>query len=158
MGICAARLCNFQSRVLATAVGRGANRFVEAISDRPWSRRRFARWRESYLADLNDFLSLIVAQQALDAKCLAAAGHRLTTRLGSLLQVELKSRRLSIPSPFGHLDLTPNDVLSLGDCFVQRFPDRAQSILLIGLRTSGSYFVPCFGRCSKLKAIAVWNF
>ena len=129
-------------RVSATIFGRGANRFVETISDRPWSQRRVARWRERWLSDLNDFLSLIVGGQVNDAASLAGAGQRLIARLRSPLPAELLSKRLGIPSPFGHLDLTPNDVLRLGDCFVQRFPDRAQPILLVGLRTSGSYFAP----------------
>ena len=39
-------------------------------------------------------------------------------------------------------DLTHVDVLALGKSYVSRFPDRSQAILLVGLRTSGSYFAP----------------
>ena len=60
----------------------------------------------------------------------------------SPLPPELQGKRLGIPSPFSRLDLTQEDVLALGECFVTRFPDRSQAILLVGLRTSGSYFVP----------------
>ena len=133
---------NLPSRVAGTVVGRGATRFVETVSDKPWSQRRVARWRERWLSDLNDFLLLIVGRQALDAKCLAESGHRLTTDLGLMLPADLQAKRLATPSPFSHLDLTPNDVLRLGACFVRRFPDRAQPILLLGLRTSGSFFAP----------------
>jgi hypothetical protein len=38
--------------------------------------------------------------------------------------------------------LTQDDVLALGQRYVERFPDRTQAILLVGLRTSGSYFAP----------------
>jgi hydroxymethylpyrimidine pyrophosphatase-like HAD family hydrolase len=59
-----------------------------------------------------------------------------------LFPTELLVKRFGIPSPFAHLDLTPNDVLRLGDRFMERFPERAQPLLIVGLRTSGSYFAP----------------
>ena len=102
---------------------------------------RVSRWREQWLSDLNNFLSLIVSPREVDAKSLSDAGHKLA-RLGSLLPTELLGKRLAIPSPFSHLDLTPNDVLRLGDIFVRRFPERAQPVLIVGLRTAGSYFAP----------------
>jgi len=129
------------SRVEGTAIGRGATRFVEAISNSPWSQRKVGRWRQQWLSDLNNFLSLIVSPRASDAKSLADSGHKLT-RLGSLLPPKLLTKQLAIPSPFSHLDLTPNDVLRLGEFFVGRFPKRAQPVLIVGLRTSGSYFAP----------------
>jgi hydroxymethylpyrimidine pyrophosphatase-like HAD family hydrolase len=130
------------NRVAATVAGRGVNRFVETISDRPWSRRRIARWRKHWLSELNDFLLLIISRQSIDVKCLAESGCRLTSLLESTPLAQLQSSRLSPPSPFNHLDLTPSDVLRLGDSFARRFPERAQPILLVGLRTSGSYFAP----------------
>jgi hydroxymethylpyrimidine pyrophosphatase-like HAD family hydrolase len=129
------------SRVGRTAVGRGATRFMETISVNSWSYRRVSRWRGQWLSDLNDFLSLIVSPRAVDAKRLSDSGHKLA-RLGSLLPTELLGKRLAIPSPFSHLDLTPNDVLRLGGIFVRRFPERAQPVLIVGLRTAGSYFAP----------------
>jgi hypothetical protein len=130
------------NRVAATVVGRGVNRLVEAISDRPWSRRRIERWRKHWIAELNDFLLLTIGRQSVDVKSLAESGRRLTSLLISTPLAQLQSLRLSPPSPFNHLDLTPSDVLRLGDCFARRFPERAQPILLVGLRTSGSYFAP----------------
>lgn len=129
------------SRVERTAIGHGATRFVESISNSPWSQRTVSRWRQQWLSDLNNFLSLIVSPRAIDAKSLADAGHKLT-RLGWLLPPKLLTKRLAIPSPFSHLDLTPNDVLRLGNFFVRRFPEREQPVLIVGLRTSGSYFAP----------------
>lgn len=130
------------NRVAATVAGRGVNRFVEAISNRPWARRRIERWRKHWIAELNDFLLLTIGRQSIDVKCLAESGRRLTNLLKSTPLAQLQSLRLSPPSPFNHLDLTPSDVLRLGDCFARRFPERAQAILLVGLRTSGSYFAP----------------
>ena len=78
----------------------------------------------------------------LDPTSLAEAGGRLALLLQSPLPPDLQAKRLGIPSPFSRLDLTQEDVLALGECFVRRFPDRSQAILLLGLRTSGSYFAP----------------
>ena len=129
------------SCVERTVVGRSANRFAETISADPWSRRSVGRLRDQWLLDLNSFLSLIVSQRVVNAKRFSDSGHKLV-RLGSLLPKPLLGKRLAIPSPFSHLDLTPNDVLRLGDIFVRRFPERAQPLLIVGIRTAGSYFAP----------------
>ena len=139
------------NRVAATVVGRGVNWLVEAISDRPWSRRRIERWRKHWIAAINDFLLLTIGRQSFDVKCLAESGRRLTSLLKSTPLAQLQSLRLSPPSPFNHLDLTPSDVLRLGECFARRFPERAQPILLVGLRTSGSYFAPLLCAFLELK-------
>lgn len=128
-------------RMASTLVGRSANRFVETISISPWSHRKVSRWREQWLSDLNNFLSLVVRPDAMNAKGLADSGHKLT-RLGSLLPPELLTKAILIPSPFSHLDLTPNDVFRLGDFFIRRFPQCTQPIVIVGLRTAGSYFAP----------------
>jgi hydroxymethylpyrimidine pyrophosphatase-like HAD family hydrolase len=128
-------------RVGRTVVGRGANRFAETISAYPWSQRRVGRLRDQWRSHLDNFLKLIVSQRAVDAKRLSDSGHKLA-RLGSLLPRKLLGNRLAIPSPFSHLDLTPNDVLLLGRIFMQRFPGRAQPLLIVGMRTAGSYFAP----------------
>src|SRR6185437_4642956 len=47
-----------------------------------------------------------------------------------------------IPSAYRKQDLTPFDTLALGQKFVSRFPDRQHPVLVIGLRTAGSYFAP----------------
>jgi hydroxymethylpyrimidine pyrophosphatase-like HAD family hydrolase len=129
-------------RLAATFVGRGAGRFLEAVSDKPWSRRRLARWRGQWLSGLNDFLSLIVREKAVARTGLAESGRRLMTLLEYPFPTDLQARRLATPVAFRRLDLTQRDCLSLGAAFVRRFPDRTQPILLLGLRTTGSYVAP----------------
>ena len=71
---------------------------------------------------------------------------------------DLQAQRLGVPNPFSRLDLTQKDVLTLGESFVRRFPDRTQPILLVGLRTSGSYFVPllrAFFEAEGYKSVAL---
>jgi hydroxymethylpyrimidine pyrophosphatase-like HAD family hydrolase len=132
------------SRLAAMRIGRGTTRVVEGIAARPWSRRRayVRRWRERWLSGINEFLSHVVTRQALDQTSLAVSGRKLAMLLQSPLPPGLQAKRVGIPSPFSRLDLTQKDVLALGERFVGRFPDRSQAILLLGLRTSGSYFAP----------------
>jgi hypothetical protein len=128
-------------RLAAGVVGRGLSRFVEAILDKPWS-RRLARLRERWLSRLNDFLSLIVLEQAVSPIGLAESARRLMTLLEYPLPADLQAQRLATPVAFRRLDLTQRDFSSLGASFVRRFPDRTQPILLLGLRTAGSYVAP----------------
>jgi hydroxymethylpyrimidine pyrophosphatase-like HAD family hydrolase len=129
-------------RVAGTFVGRSLSRFMETISDKPLSRRRVARWRERWLVSLNDFLFLIVGQQPVEATRLAEAGRGLMLLLQLPLPSRLQTQRVAVANPFSRLDLTQKDILALGESFVSQFPDRTQPILLVGLRTSGSYFAP----------------
>lgn len=130
------------ARLATTRVGRGAARFVETISEKPWSRQAVRRWREHWLASLNDFLLPIVRLQAAEPARLAEAGRRLVTLLQSPLPLDLRGLRIGTPTPFSRLDLTQKDFLALGESFARQYPDRTQSILIVGLRSSGSYFAP----------------
>lgn len=130
-------------RVAKTLVGRGAGRFVETISDRPWSRRLVIRWRRHWLARLNEFLSLIVGRHVTEPIRLAEAAGRLITLLQAPpLPSDFLGELLGTPTLFNRLDLTQTDILALGESFVRQYPERTQAILLVGLRTSGSYFAP----------------
>jgi hydroxymethylpyrimidine pyrophosphatase-like HAD family hydrolase len=112
----------------------------EAVSLR--HRAQVRRWRDGWLSGLNDFLPGLVAAQTSGEISFAAVGGRLVEQLRSPLPHDLLAKRIGIPSPFRRLDMTHVDVLSMGQSFVARCPDRAQKILLMGLRTSGSYFAP----------------
>jgi hydroxymethylpyrimidine pyrophosphatase-like HAD family hydrolase len=106
-------------------------------------RRAHARgWRERWLPALDAFLSVMVSGEAPDPTALAEAGRGLGELLRSPLPAELQAEHISFPSAFRRLDLTHHDLLTLGRHFVQRFPDRRQPVLFLGLRTAGSYFAP----------------
>jgi hydroxymethylpyrimidine pyrophosphatase-like HAD family hydrolase len=131
-------------KLAAMRLGRGARWAAEnALGNlRPRPQAHVRRWRERWLAGLNDFLSIVVTGQASDPSSFAEAGGRLAMLLNSPLPSGLQAERIGLPSPFRRLDLTHLDILALGQCYVRRFPDRSQAILLVGLRTSGSYFIP----------------
>jgi hydroxymethylpyrimidine pyrophosphatase-like HAD family hydrolase len=130
-------------RLATTTPVRGVAWAVETISNQRWSRRRLVRWREQWLAALNAFLCIVVRREPVEAAALATAARGLAATLPqSRLPSDLLAERLGSPTPFNRLDLAQQDILALGCSFVQRFPARAQPILVVGLRTSGSYFAP----------------
>jgi hydroxymethylpyrimidine pyrophosphatase-like HAD family hydrolase len=129
-------------RLAATVAGRGAGWLVEKVADRPRSRQQIASWRNQWLSSLNDFLSLIVRGQIVAPIRLAESGSALSRLLEFKFSADLLDVRLAAPIPFRRLDLTQHDVIALGKSFARRFPDRTHPLLLLGLRTSGSYFAP----------------
>ena len=130
------------TRLAATVVGRSATSFVEIVAEKPRLRRQITRWREHWLTSLVDFLSHIIGPVAIEPRSLADAGRKLTRLLELSFPPDLQAQRIGVSTPFSRLDLTQNDFLALGKSFAQRFPDRAQPLLLVGLRSSGSYVAP----------------
>jgi hydroxymethylpyrimidine pyrophosphatase-like HAD family hydrolase len=133
------------SKVAALRLGRSARWMTEnslAIL-RPRRRASLRGWRDLWLDGLHDFLGLVVANEASATNALVAAASRLSVLLRHApLPAAMRAGRIGVPSPFRRLDLAHHDVLALGRRYVQRFPDRSQPTLLLGLRTSGSYFAP----------------
>ncbi len=130
------------SRLAANSVVRGVGRLIELAWAPRLSRKRLARWREQWLGAIIEFLSLVMPGRAADLGQLAKAARKLTMSAHSLAPSDLRDAHLAVPTPFSRLDLTYHDLLALGERYAQRFPDRQQCLLLIGLRTSGSYFAP----------------
>ena len=143
-------------RLAAMPLGRGTRWIADNVVDRLRLRSRAAvrRWRNDWLAGLNDFLAVVVAGDTSEPTAFAEAGAKLALLLRSALPRDLQAERLAIPSAFRRLDLTHLDALALGRCYVRRFPDRLQPILLVGLRTSGSYFAPLLQAFLQAKGYA----
>jgi len=80
-------------RLAEMRVGRGARWAAENLLGnlRPPPRARVRRWREQWLAGLDDFLSLMVAGQAAHPAAFAAAGGRLAFCLRKPLKTALYS-------------------------------------------------------------------
>jgi hydroxymethylpyrimidine pyrophosphatase-like HAD family hydrolase len=131
-------------KLAAMRLGRAARWAVENALGilRPRPQANVRRWRGHWLAGLNEFLSIAVVGEASDPGVFSVAGGRLAMLLASPLPSGLLAARLGLPSPFRRLDLTHVDALALGRRYMKRFPDRSQPILLVGLRTSGSFFAP----------------
>lgn len=109
---------------------------------REWRLRQLNVWNQRWLAQLNQFLQVFVAGTARGSDALRSAASRLAELLDTKLPESLRSRRLRNPAFFHVRDLTHFDILKLGEKFAAAFPDRTQPIILVGLRTAGSYFIP----------------
>jgi hydroxymethylpyrimidine pyrophosphatase-like HAD family hydrolase len=149
---------------LMTRLGRGAvwvagaMSVVEAAgSTRSWRRRAgVRRWQQRWQAGLDNFLSVFVRGQSLRAASFAEPAVRLTELLLSLpLAPDLRTKHVAAPNLFRRLDTTHLDILALGQRFADRFPDRSEAILIVGLRTSGSYFAPLLKAYLKARGYQV---
>jgi hydroxymethylpyrimidine pyrophosphatase-like HAD family hydrolase len=131
-------------RLAAIGLGRSARWATERLTGilPQRHRARARRWRERWQAGLDDFLTIVVAGRLADPTSFAESGGKLAKLLLSPLPPDLQTEQVGVPTPFRRLDLTHLDVVALGQRFAQRFPDRSEAILVLGLRTSGSYFAP----------------
>ena len=132
-------------RLAGSRFGRAARLISDILQDAlQWPHRRpVRRWRRRWEGALEEFLSVMIASQSsLDPDVLATSA----TEMGAILEAQLPARLqetyISVPSPFRRLDLTHFDVLALGRQLVTHLDDPLQPILILGLRTSGSYFGP----------------
>jgi len=135
---------------LMTRFGRGAKWVVgamgmaqEAASIRLWRRRAgVRRWQEHWQASVDHFLSIFVRGSLRPASFAEPAGRLDKLLLSLPLPPDLRAKHVGVPSPFRRLDTAHFDILALGRRYADRFPDRSKAILIVGLRTSGSYFAP----------------
>lgn len=138
------RLMTRLGRAATWAVGWATSVLERAASIRLWRRRAAVRqWQERWQSSLDDFLSIFVRGPPLPPALFAEPAARLAELLRSWpLPADLQAKHVAAPNLFRRLDTTHHDILALGQRFVERCPDRSEPILIVGLRTSGSYFAP----------------
>ena len=108
-------------------------------------------WNQRWLGVLDEFLQVFVSGPAKDSLALENSALELARLLDTKLPQDLRARRLRNPAFFHVRDLTHVDILNLGEKFVAKFPDRNQPLVLVGLRTAGSYFNPMLRAYLKTK-------
>lgn len=109
---------------------------------REWRLDHVRKWREAWGAGIEEFLKVFVANGGPDRNSLPRVRTQLTSLLDADLPAEVQGRRPRIPAAFRSQDLTHFDILALGRGFVAAFPKRERPVLVVGLRTVGSYFAP----------------
>ncbi len=116
------------------------------LSDARWfspSNRAIRSWRDE-LARLTARLADVVAEGGeTDRRELIEIAQRLRRGLEGL-PVELRYEVLRLPSCFRAFDQRPADVERLVRKFAERWPDRNAALILVGIRTSGSYLLPLY--------------
>ena len=124
-------------------------------------RRRVSRlleWKGHWQAQLASFLKLFVSGTQNEADAVTIAARSLTVSLQHRFPEDLSNEVIRMPSAFRKQDLTHLDLLSLGRMFIDQFPDRQQPILVIGLRSAGSYFAPLVHALLKQENYAAVEF
>ena len=104
--------------------------------------RAVHQWRESWNTAVEEFLGFFVATGQPDRRALSHTIGRLATLLSIELPLDIQRRRPNVPAAFRSQDLTHFDILSLGQAFVRACPQREHPVLVVGIRTAGSYFAP----------------
>ena len=115
---------------LAGLAGLG-QRLAARLMDVPESGPPQPGRRSSSSTDLADY-----SNDALEAEARALVA-RLPRLPGSL-----RRGLLRLPSCFRRFDQSPEDVRALADAFARRWPERDRPLLVVGIRTSGSYLAP----------------
>jgi len=89
---------------------------------------------------------LVAAMQSEDEDAVPDAGAEVESilRRAPGLPVELRRSIIRLPTCFRSLDQRPADMQRIVEEFARRHGDREQSILVVGLRTSGSYLAPLY--------------
>jgi hydroxymethylpyrimidine pyrophosphatase-like HAD family hydrolase len=107
-----------------------------------WRHRHVREWRENWGVGVARFLRVLVAAEQPSRNALSDAQAALAGLLSAPFPADLLNRRPRIPAAFRTQDLTHFDILSLGRTFMAAFPARQRPIVVVGLRTAGSYFAP----------------
>ncbi|MGB7434472.1 MAG: hypothetical protein WBW49_03555, partial [Candidatus Acidiferrum sp.] len=123
-------------------VGHLANQVTSAV--RSFRLRKLEQWRGQWESAVDQYLEWQLAYlgDGETTPASSVAGAHLLALLSSHLPAEFTQRRARIPAAFRSQDLTHFDVSKLGSKFVAEFPDQRREVLVIGLRTAGSYFAP----------------
>lgn len=131
---------------LAAAGARWAGAAAWCARERRMGARHLLRWHAALGAFAQQLAA--VAVSPVDTATGAAAGAELIARGEALLApVEdfpprLRRIVLRLPSCFRSFDQQPADLERLVGAFARRWPDRHRPMMVVGLRTSGSYLAP----------------
>jgi hydroxymethylpyrimidine pyrophosphatase-like HAD family hydrolase len=131
-------------RMAATTSGLAATALDRARANLPGGRRIV-----SYRTTLTNLID-VLAPLALDptaaptAKALLGIdrGMAVWADLAVGLPPGLHDEVLRLPACFRSFDQHPEDMSALATSFAARWPDRARPLLVVGVRTSGSYLAP----------------
>jgi hydroxymethylpyrimidine pyrophosphatase-like HAD family hydrolase len=105
------------------------------------------------VADLRDELADIVVTGHGDPTALALRCHRTVLAIRAL-PVALRRTVVRLPACFHHFDQRPDDLLLLAERFSRRGGVRGQPLLVVGVRTSGSYLAPLIAAALRRRGAA----
>jgi hypothetical protein len=127
-------------------VGRAAESAASVVQEARirLSPRALLHWQRS-LATLVETLADVVAESVVRGRAraidLVEPAEGIASAITSL-PLSLRREVLRLPSCFQAFDLEPGDIRELADRFSRSWPARARPLLVVGVRTSGSYMAP----------------
>jgi hydroxymethylpyrimidine pyrophosphatase-like HAD family hydrolase len=117
---------------------------------RAWRLRDLARWRRNWSAAIEEFAAAALVSPRTRPDAIDRARDRLELLLARPFPDDLNAARPRIPGAFRRHDLTHHDVLAMARKFAVACPDRRRPLLVLGLRTAGSYFAPVIAACLRV--------
>jgi hydroxymethylpyrimidine pyrophosphatase-like HAD family hydrolase len=102
---------------------------------------RLRRWRDLWAAAVTAFLKQTLVDRA-ERWTLLGERDRLVRLVRGPFPKALWRRHPRIPAFFRSRDFAPQDCLELGRKFLRAFPARERPVLVMGLRTAGSFLAP----------------
>ncbi|HWZ46032.1 MAG TPA: HAD hydrolase family protein [Candidatus Saccharimonadales bacterium] len=104
---------------------------------------RLRIWKEKWRSAADEFSKIsLIAEGFGKASILLEYRDRLAALLPPKFPKSLWRRRIKVPAFFHARDFTPSDCFELGRKLMAAFPDRQQPLMVVGLRTAGSYIAP----------------
>jgi hydroxymethylpyrimidine pyrophosphatase-like HAD family hydrolase len=144
------RAANYLARIrqpagpLAAGTARGIATAMARIRSHQRSTRYLLDWQAelaAFVQRLADIVACPPAATTAPREVLLAWGDALLRPLGRF-PARLRREVLRLPSCFRSFDQQPADVARMARDFAHRWPDRRRPLVVVGLRTSGSYLAP----------------
>jgi hydroxymethylpyrimidine pyrophosphatase-like HAD family hydrolase/orotate phosphoribosyltransferase len=134
---------DFSKVALIPFSGVGIRAFNAGLkASRSVRRRRLAglhRWRHDWRSSTLEY----VRQSLLEGRTPNAdLKQRLLHLSRHTMPADLLAEVAKVPAAFRSQDMSHHDVVQLGKQFLESLDDRRQPLLIVGLRTAGSYFAP----------------
>lgn len=104
--------------------------------------KKLRDWRSEWERALFEFVKLFIQSSSADIGSVKIAISKLTALLEFNFPLGLQQQCSRNPAAFRSQDLAFQDVVKLAEMFFEKFSDLNRPILIIGLRTAGSYFAP----------------
>jgi len=107
-------------------------------------------WRSEWADAVTDYLQYAIVPVVPLLEDILKRKSRIASLLEYRLPKAFVERIPKIPAFFRSRDFTTADCLELGRKFVSAVPDRSQAVVVLGLRTAGSFLAPLL--CAYLKS------
>jgi hydroxymethylpyrimidine pyrophosphatase-like HAD family hydrolase len=131
-------------RATATVLGTAAEAMWWGLSHRPGLGGERS-WQAGLALLVDHLAKTLVEEQAWEVHCLRpdleAAARALLRRIPHL-PPGLRREVVRLPSCFRSFDQTPADLEAMARTIADAWPERGRRLLVVGIRTSGSYLAP----------------